>query len=91
MKDKLHLTKEEARNLVSGYLDGYVVIQDKITSQSRWSLMHRIVVQRLSDGKYFADSYSVGATETQMEDAFDYSEPSFIEVEPIEKKVIVYE
>ena len=87
---KLELTKEEARELLWGDLEGYKVVENDITSHSRWDIYYTIVVQRISDGKYFQDTYSVGATEYQEERPWDSSDPNFIEVVPVEKIVIEY-
>jgi hypothetical protein len=90
-RDKLSLSVEEACELISDDLDGFKVVSDEIEDTHRWSISHRVVVQRLSDGKYFSDYYSVGATESQDESPFEYEPPNFIEVFPVEKTVIVFE
>ena len=58
---------------------------------TRWSIIYEIVVKRLSDGKFFQDAYKVGATESQDEGPYEYSNPNFTQVFPIEKTFIVYE
>ena len=90
-REKLVLTNKEAKNIVFGDTDDYEIIQDRIVSHGRWSVTHEVVIQRLSDGKYFSDGYSVGATESQYESPYDYGEPNFIEVFPIETTIIAYE
>jgi hypothetical protein len=91
MGERLELTGEEARELLWSH-DEYRIIQDVIVSTSRWAIDHDIVIQRISDGKYFMDSYSVGATEGQEQrpwDEYGYP-PNFVEVVPVEKTIIVY-
>lgn len=90
MAEKLNLTKEQTLELIWGDLEGYKEIQNNIVEKTRWSIIHEIVVQRLSDGKYFMDNYSVGATEQQDEGPYEYSKPDFVEVKPIEVKRIEY-
>lgn len=90
-KEKLQLTAEEGRCLVWGELPGFKKISDKIITTTRWSTVHRLVVQRESDGLFFCDEYSRAATECQDERPYEYSEPDFTQVFPVEKKVIVYE
>lgn len=88
---KLDIDKEQAREIVWGEDDDFEIMQDEIVDNRRWSIDHRIVVKRKSDGRFFADTYSVGATENQDESAYEYSEPNFQEVFPIERTVISYE
>lgn len=65
-------------------------MRDDLVDTSRWSEIHDVVIKRRSDGKFFIDSYSVGATEMQEERPWEYSEPNFVECVPVEKTVIVY-
>lgn len=90
MAEKLNLTKEEGRMLVWGDLEGFKTIRDTIVETRRWSTTNEIIVQRVSDGKFFRDNYSVGSTEQQDEGPYDYSGPDFVEVVPVEVKVIEY-
>lgn len=90
-REKLILTKDEARNIVWEDSKEFKTISNEIVDTRRWSNVHDIVIQRLSDGKYFADGYSVGATEMQDESPYEYSDPDFTEVFPVEKTIIVFE
>lgn len=89
--EKLTLTKEQARELIAGDLPGFVTIKDGIVGQSRWSNRNRIVVQREADGRFFADTYSYGKTESQDEQPYEYEEPNFTEVHKKEKTTYIYE
>lgn len=89
-REKLKLTAEEAQALIYGDNPNYKVIVDEINDHRRWSVRHRIVIQRISDGRFFADGYSRGATELQDEGPWQYDKPDFNEVFPIEKMVIEY-
>lgn len=91
LREKIELTPEEARNAVYGDLEGYEVVEDKVIDTTRWSIINYCVLKRKSDGKFFADSYSVGATESQYERAFEYSKPDFREVFAVTKTITVYE
>jgi len=90
-REKLELTEAEGREIVYGDTFDYDIIKDEITDTGRWSVYHDIVIQRKSDGKFFADSYSVGATESQDESPYEYSKPEFKEVFPVERIIITYE
>lgn len=90
-REKLQLTKEQAKAIVYEDTDEYEIIEDNIDSTSRWSEYHDVVVRRLSDGKFFADTYSQGLTESQDERAYDNSTPDFTEVFQVEKTIITYE
>jgi hypothetical protein len=83
--------KETLQELLSDKVDGFEVVEDKITYTSRWSIHYRLVFKH--DGKFYLTSYSVGATESQDESPFEYSpdEVECKEVFPVEKTVIVYE
>lgn len=91
MKEVLTLTRDEACEILDGDNDKFEVIQDKIISKNRWSIINKLIIKRVSDGKFFCDRYSVGATESQDESPWEHNEPQFTEVFPVEKKVIVYE
>jgi hypothetical protein len=90
-REKLVLTKEEAKDIVYGDSEGYEEVENKIYTTTRWSEHHKIVVKRISDGKFFSDIYAQGKTESQDESPYDYSDPIFTEVFPVEKTIIVYE
>jgi len=90
-REKIILTSEQGRDIVNGDDSNFVIIEDRIVGTRRWSVVYEIVVQRKSDGKYFRDSYRRGATESQDERPYEYSEPNFTEVFPVTKTYIVYE
>lgn len=70
--------------------DGYEIVEKKLVDTSRWSTNHSLVFTY--QGKYYQTSYSVGATENQCEEPFEYNdEVECAEVHPVEKTVIVYE
>lgn len=89
-REKLILTAEEARNIVYEDTNEYDVISDDIVSTSRWSEHHDIIVKRVSDGKFFESNYSTGKTEMQDESPYEYDDPEFTEVFPVEETVIKY-
>ena len=79
---------KEAALAILGDLE--ILIEDKIISHNRWSVVHRLVVRL--DGKIYMTTYSVGATEYQDETPWqDETEVEFVEVERKEKVVYVYE
>lgn len=91
IREKLPLLKNGAREIIWGCDHDYETVYKKIIDNSRWSIQHEIVVRRKSDGKFFRDFYSVGATESQDEGPYDYTDPDFTEVFPKEKVTIIYE
>ena len=90
-KEKLNLTREQAVDLLDGDSEEFKIIKDEIVDTSRWSNIYEIIIQRISDGKYFKDSYSVGATESQDESPWEYDEPDFTEVFKKEVVTFIYE
>jgi hypothetical protein len=91
MKEQLDLTEQEARNIVWEDDENFNIVYDRQTGTSRWSIIHEVVVQRLSDGKFFKSTYRTGATECQDERPYENTLPIFTEVEPVERTIIVYE
>jgi hypothetical protein len=89
-REILVLTKGQGRELIWGDLPDYETVSDDIVENTRWSLVHEIIVKRKSDGKFFRDYYREGATEMQEERPFENDDPDFKEVFPVEKTIIVY-
>lgn len=91
-REKLSITTEEAINLAYGDYDPakYEVVSNKIVSTSRWSNISEIIIQTISDGRFWRDTYSKGATEQQDEGPYEYGEPNFKEVFPEKVEVTVY-
>ncbi len=90
-REILNLTSGQGRDIINGDDSNFVIIEDRIVGTRRWSVVYEIVVQRKTDGKYFKDGYRRGATESQDERPYEYSEPNFTEVFPVTKTYIVYE
>lgn len=64
-------------------------LEDTVMGNSRWSVRHKLTV-RIKD-KFYQTTYSVGATEQQDEQPWEYdSEVNFTEVEQVEKIVKVW-
>ena len=83
--------KELLQDLVYNEVDGYEVIINDVMDTSRWSINKRMVFK--FDNKYYVTFYSVGATEQQYEEPYEY-EKDLIEcreVKPVKKTVTVYE
>lgn len=91
-RQKLDIIAQDARELIQGeILDGLEIVEDIQIGRQRWCIVHRIVVKRVSDGKFFSSKYNEPATESQEWNNWEYDEPNFTEVFPVEKTVIVYE
>lgn len=92
-KEILIIDNETAQGLAYGDFDDSIwkVIENQIISTSRWNGHYDLIVQRLSDGKFFKSWYTKGLTESQDNDPYEYGEAKFKEVFPIEKTIIVYE
>ena len=71
--------------------DPAVDVVNEISGKSRWSVhFHRVVRY---EGRFFRANYSVGATESQDQSAYEYDpeEIECVEVFPVEKTITVYE
>lgn len=91
-REKLNISKDDALEFTLGDgAEGFKLIEDKLVDTSRWSEIHEIVIQRNSDGKFFKDNYSVGATEQQDEQPWEYEDPDFTEVFKKEVTTFIYE
>ena len=70
--------------------EGYKLVENKITTTSRWSVHYSLVLEK--DGRFYQKSYSIGATEAQSEEPFEYDpeEISFKEVFPVKIETTEY-
>ena len=91
MKEKLEFDGEIGQQIAWGDSADFTLLEDKITSHGRWTVTHCVIVQRNTDFKYFRSYYSVGATECQDQQAYEYNKAVFEEVVPVQKTITVYE
>ena len=91
-REKLNLTTEQAKRILWDDVDPpeFKIIREEITGTRRWSTDYELIIQRISDGKFFKDYFSRGSTENQDESPWEYNKPNFTEVFPVEKTVIAY-
>jgi hypothetical protein len=67
------------------------ILEDSISSHSRWSVGHKMIF-KYKDGKCYQAYYSVGATESQDESPWQYlKEVECKEVRQVEKVTKVWE
>lgn len=85
---KLDLTREQACELLDGFVSDLEIVSDEQVGHRRWSVDHLLIIKRISDGKHFSDTYSVGATESQDERPWEYGAPDFRETYPVERVVV---
>jgi hypothetical protein len=90
-REKLTLLPKEGREIISDENDNFKIIERTIEDTGRWSINYRIIVQRLSDGKFFESFYSEGATEAQDEKPYEWGDAVFSEVFKTQKTITVYE
>ena len=66
-------------------------VSDIIVQHSRWSVFHERIFHH--EGRFFKTHYSIGATESQDESPYEYSDAEIEcqEVRPMEKTITVYE
>lgn len=91
-KQKLLIEKEVAVDLAYGEYDDTIfkIISNKIIDVSRWSYRKEIIVKTLIDERFWKSTYSIGATESQDEGPYDYSDPIFEEVFPEQVMITIY-
>ena len=77
----MQFKKQDLQDLIWGDGPDYLtVIRNEITSNSRWSIHHELIIT--FDEKLYRTDYSVGATEYQEELPFEY-EPDLIECDEV--------
>jgi hypothetical protein len=59
-------------------------IETNLIDSSRWSLVYEMIFEH--EGKYYASSYSVGATEQQDESPYE-NDPDEIECQEVHKVI----
>lgn len=69
--------------------EGYELLHTEISDTTRWSI--RKTMRFSFEGKLYESDYSVGATEHQDQEAYDYDEPVAYEVRAVQKTITVYE
>lgn len=83
----MNLPKQKALDILDGEIGE--IISDEVVDTRRWSVIHKIVI-KLED-KFYQTHYSVGATENQDEEPWEYvDEVTFLEVIPVETIVTKY-
>lgn len=87
----MKLTKEEGRDIVYGDHPDWVTEETEIIEQTRWSVLRTGVFTHVPTGTSYELTWSVGATEQQDEQAFEYDDPDPHEVIKKEKVVEVWE
>jgi hypothetical protein len=90
-REKFTLDFNQGCDVIDGIHDDFKKIEEEIYDTRRWTTEHSIVVQRLSDNRFFECCYRSPSTE-QQGGLCDYNDKfEFKEVFPVEKKVIVYQ
>ncbi len=91
---KLIFTPERAREIVYDEGDDFEdwkEVEHEEFKQGRWSIGHDLILKHIPTNKFYSTNYSVGATESQDEIAYEYEkEVAFTEMEPYEKVVKSY-
>ena len=58
------------KDMMKEIIDSPKVIKDEIIDNTRWSIIHSLIFEH--EGRFYRTGYSVGATEYQDEQPFDY-------------------
>jgi hypothetical protein len=91
MANFLNLSREDALKIIYHDSTAYTLFEDTITGKSRWSIWHDVIFMDKLTGKFYKGDYTVGATEGQDEQPWEYKkEVSFVEVEPHNVTVVKY-
>ena len=87
----MKLTSEQGKSLVYGDLEGWETVSERIEDVSRWSVNHSGIFKHIETNKFYKTYWSVGATEIQDERPFDHYPPELVEVQQVEKTILIWE
>lgn len=87
-REKLFLTKQQALDILKKDDQDFKIVQNEYEVYKNRRL-HWLVIQRITDGKFFADRYEEVRGDSDIQPWEDH-QPDFEEVFPIEKKIIEY-
>ena len=85
----LKMSGQDARRAVSGDLEGYEHVNEKLIDTNRWENVYSTVIQD-GGGTLWELHWSRGATEQQDHSSFEDGEQTFYQVEPVERIIIEY-
>jgi len=86
----MNISKEDARELVYGDLEGWETVESEIVDVLRWSNIYRGIFKS-PEGKHYSLEWAEAATEQQDELPFEYDDPELVEVKAIPTMVIKWE
>lgn len=88
---KLVFPGEVGRTIVFNDHEDFDVIEETLEGESRWENYYSVVIQRKSDGLFFAGGHSRGKTESQDVRPYEYEDAEFKQVFKVTKTIEVYE
>ena len=84
----MKLCQEDARAMVWGDSEDFEEVEVNVVDNTRWSIVKDGIFRHLPTGKFYSTSWSVGATEYQDEQPFEYEEEVELQ-EVVPKQVTV--
>ena len=81
----MKFNKETLKEIIYDDHEDFDVIQKEIVDTTRWSTVEEAIFLDKTTNKYYATTYSYGATECQDESPYDCG-PDKIEVDEVEPK-----
>ena len=85
------LSKEAGRRVVYKDHEDWITIEESVIDNTRWSIIKEGVFMHIPTGTHYGMSWSVGATESQEEQPFEYENPEPYEVIKVEKVIETWE
>jgi hypothetical protein len=83
----MQLTSEEGRLVIDDDHDDWAKVKEEIIDTRRWSVRYLGVFSHKPSGRFYQMAWSVGATEQQDEQPFEFETPELEEV--VEKETLV--
>lgn len=81
--------KRELREMVYNNSERLEKVEEWVTSTSRWSIHYDVVFKDLETNKHYLSYYSVGATEYQDEEPYEFESDEVKCKEVVLKEVVV--
>ena len=67
-----HQPQKDLRDMIYEGEGPLKEVENNVVDNSRWSVAHSVLFKDTSTGKHYKSCYSVGATEMQCEEAYEY-------------------
>lgn len=68
----MEFMRDVMQSIANEDTDEFIKVEDEIIDHTRWSVVHEMIFQQISTGKFYRSHYNRGATEMQDERPYEY-------------------